>query len=411
MSDSSRPDAGARTVACVSVSAALGGSEWCLLDFLRRAGRHGLAAALLVPKEGPLTEEARGAGVPVGVAEASPAFLGMSQRATLDLDVVALTSFSRGLLGWAGAIRRHSQALLGQPPDVLYTNGFKAHLAASLVRGPTHIWHLHEFPPERRAVVWRALAGVLPTATIANSHAVADAWRFLIGSAPTVVHNGVDLERFRPAPRTYWIHDHLELPHDVPLVGMPSVFAKWKGHLQVIEAFERAALTTDAHLVLVGGAIYDTSAERGYAEELVRRVKRSSLGGAPEQPLHDRIHFVKFQPDPWRLYPEFDVTLHFSTRPEPFGRVVAESLACGVPPIAARAGGPLEMIDDGVCGWLVTPGDVDALVQAIVHALEIAGTPEGDRMRGAARERAEARFAADRFAADVAAVITRSIGS
>jgi len=70
--------------------------------------------------------------------------------------------------------------------------------------------------------------------------------------------------------------------------------------------------------VLVGGAIYDTVAERGYAEELVRRVRRSSMGGAPaSESLTYRIHFLKFQPEPWRLYPEFDVVVHFS---RPAGR-------------------------------------------------------------------------------------------
>ena len=187
---------------------------------------------------------------------------------------------------------------------------------------------------------------------------------------------------------------------------MPAIFARWKGHLQVVEAFERTAeQLPDAHLVLVGGAIYDTTAERGFAEELVKRVGRSSMGGAGARKLSDRIHFLRHTAEPWTLYPEFDVAVHFSTRPEPFGRVVAEALACGVPPIAARAGGPVEIIEEGSCGWLVQPGDTGALAGTITRAMTEMSGNSAAAMREACRARAEKMFDADRYAREVAAVL------
>jgi len=174
------------------------------------------------------------------------------------------------------------------------------------------------------------------------------------------------------------------------------------------EAFERAAAELPyAHLVLVGGPIYDTAAERGYGEELVRRVGRSSLPGtgAP-RPLTDRIHFVKFQEEPWRLYPEFDLVVHFSTRPEPFGRVIVEAMACGRPVIAAAAGGPTEIVEDGVTGWLTEPGDVPALSRRMIEAFAADTTSVGT----AARRRAETSFSADRYAAEVARVLLAQAG-
>jgi glycosyltransferase involved in cell wall biosynthesis len=379
-------------VVAVSVSAALGGSERSLLDIATRAGAHGLDLAVLLPKEGPLATALREAGVPTAIAPAPEELLALSQRAMIT--PAGLLALGRGLRAWATAIERESRTLFGALPAVLYTNGFKAHLATAMVRGPRRVWHLREFPPERLGLPWRVLAGALPGAAIANSRAVADAWR-LGGLAPVAIPNGVDLDRFVPAAPTGWIHDQFDLPRDAVLVGMPAVFARWKGHLEVVAAFERAAeRMPGAHLVFAGGAIYDTTAERGFAEELVRRVQRTGA-------LADRIHFVKFQPEPWRLYPEFAAVVHYSTRPEPFGRTIAEALACGVPALAAREGGPMEIVEHGVTGWLVPPRDVAALSEALVEAAT--ARPAG--CRDACRARAERLFGADRCAAEVAQVL------
>ena len=388
------------SVACVHVSAQLGGSEWSLLDFARRAAAHAIDAIVVLPKEGPLADALRQAGVRTAIARAPEDFLELSQRRMVTVEGAFV--LLRGLYQWSRAIAAelaHAEAAGALKAQVLYSNGFKAHLVCALLFGPRRVWHLREFPPEKFRVAWRALGGTLPHGAVANSQAVADAWRFGGLTSPVVVHNGVDLDRFHPAPRTGWIHGQLDIPSGARLIGMPAVFARWKGHLQVVEAFERVAEELpDVHLVLVGAAIYDTSAERGYAEELVRRVGRASLPGRQTQPLNDRIHFLKFHAEPWRLYPEFDVVVHFSTRPEPFGRVVAESLASGVPAIAAAAGGPLEILEPGVTGWLVPPGDVGALAAQLVASLGA----DRSAMGAACRRAAEERFSADRYAAEVA---------
>lgn len=390
-------------VACVSVSAALGGSEWSLLDFAVRASGHGIEPVVVLPASGPLATQLESAGVPTVVAMAPPALLATSQRRTpTAADVAAAV---RGTRAWAAAIRDTAQGAFGGPPAVLYSNGFKAHAACALLRGPAHVWHLREFPPAWTGTVWRLLAQAIPDATIANSHATAAAWAAWGGPRPTVVHNGVDLDRFVPAERSGWIHDLIGVPRDVRLIGMPAAFARWKGHLEVVAAFEQVAMRLpDAHLVLVGGPIYDTDAERGYGEELVRRVRTSS--GSARRPLDDRIHFVRFQPAPWTLYPEFDLVVHFSLRPEPFGRVVAEAMACGTPVLAASAGGPRELIEHGVSGWLTEPGDTRSLGEAMVTAL----ASDVTELRSAARRQAERRCDARRYAEEVAAVLRHATG-
>ena len=403
-----QPPGAATSVACLSVSAALGGSEWSLLDFARRAGANGIRALVILPRDGPLGEQLKQAGVAVAIAPAPESFLALTQRTMLSM--AGLVTLSAGVAKWSRAIYAEAHRFFGHSPAILYTNGFKAHLASTLVRGPHRVWHLREFPPDQIAAMWKLLARAVPTRAIANSKAVADAW-YSTGLRPDVVYNGVDLQLFQPGARSGWIHRQLDLPPEARLIGMPAIFARWKGHLQVVEAFERVAeQVPEAHLVLVGGAIYDTTAERGFAEELVKRVGRSSMSGGGARKLNDRIHFLRHSAEPWKLYPEFDVAVHFSTRPEPFGRVVAEALASGVPPIAARAGGPVEIVEEGVCGWLVAPGDVAALAQVMTRALATMAGTGAETIRQACRQRAESMFSADRYASEVAAIL-RGVGS
>lgn len=56
---------------------------------------------------------------------------------------------------------------------------------------------------------------------------------------------------------------------------------------------------------------------------------------------------------------------------EAFGNVAIEALACGVPVVAYNRGGPSEIVIDGKTGWLVTPGDIDALTTAIKNIDQI----------------------------------------
>lgn len=55
-------------------------------------------------------------------------------------------------------------------------------------------------------------------------------------------------------------------------------------------------------------------------------------------------------------------------KPEAFGRSMAEALAMGCPVIASRFGGALDIVRDGVNGWLVAPGDAVELADRLVQA-------------------------------------------
>ena len=87
------------------------------------------------------------------------------------------------------------------------------------------------------------------------------------------------------------------------------------------------------------------------------------------------------------LLADLDVFVLPSTEPEPFGLVVVEALASGVPVVATRAGGPLEIMGPlgADAGILVPPGDAGALATAIVALLPQASSATGRQARARLR--------------------------
>jgi glycosyltransferase involved in cell wall biosynthesis len=85
--------------------------------------------------------------------------------------------------------------------------------------------------------------------------------------------------------------------------------------------------------------------------------------------------------------------LHLPSETEAFGLAALEAMACGVPPVATRAGGVPDLITHGVDGFMENVGDTDSQAARLIELL----TDETlrNRMSLAARESAERRFSTD----------------
>ena len=89
-----------------------------------------------------------------------------------------------------------------------------------------------------------------------------------------------------------------------------------------------------------------------------------------------------------RIYASLDVFVHSGCH-ETFGQTIQEAAASGLPVVAPAAGGPVDLVQDGVTGYLVTPGDAAALAGA---AARLVADPAARAAQGrAARERVLAR--------------------
>jgi glycosyltransferase involved in cell wall biosynthesis len=225
----------------------------------------------------------------------------------------------------------------------------------------------------------RSAARVVPTAIIANSAATAAT--LPQGRVPIeVVHPAVPVLPAAP-PRTGG------QPYQVGVVGR---LCRWKGQHVFLEAFAKAFAGSDARARLIGAPLFG---EEDYEAELRDQIER--LG------LSDRVELRGHRDDIAAELAELDAVVHCSTVPEPFGQVVVEAMSVGRPVIAAAAGGPLEVVTDGVTGLLTPPGDAGALAGALVRLAEDPSL--GERLVDAARQ------TPPRFAPEAAAAATMRV--
>lgn len=215
---------------------------------------------------------------------------------------------------------------------------------------------------------------------IAISRFVAEHAASVYGVPPDrlrVIERGVDFTRFDPervsAERVIQLAREWRLPDGMPVVMLPGRLTRWKGHLVLIDAIARLN-RQGLRCVFVG------SGDDRYRRQLVDAIARRGLNE-----LFQIAEDCRDMPAAYKLA---DVVVSASTRPEGFGRVIAEGQAMGRPVIATDHGGAREILRDDETGWLVPPGDAQALAEAIGRALDL---PQSKRLTLAERAMAHMR--------------------
>jgi glycosyltransferase involved in cell wall biosynthesis len=167
----------------------------------------------------------------------------------------------------------------------------------------------------------------------------------------------------------------LELPGGAPVVGIVGRLQAWKGQDRLLRA--QALLRRRGHplhLVIVGGDSYGLSPE--YAASLPKLIAELGLEGSVTLTgeVADAMPFIE----------QMDVLVNASD-PEPFGIVLLEAMAAGVPVVAVDSGGPPDIVEHERTGMLARSGDPDDLASALEPLL---GSRERRRALGeAGRER------------------------
>lgn len=251
--------------------------------------------------------------------------------------------------------------------DLIYANTQKAlvvgAIASFLARRPL-VYHLHDILSLEHFSISNLRVAItlinrFASLVIANSQASKTAFIQSGGKADIVevVYNGFAIQNYQiPEKEPEQLRKKLGLG-DKFVVGHFSRLCPWKGQHILIDAL--AECPENVNIILVGDALFG---EDEYVQELHEKVKALNL--------ETRVKFLGFRDDIPQLMSACDLVVHTSIAPEPFGRVIVEAMLCGKPVVAAKAGGAMELVEDGINGFLVTPNNSQELAQVINNCVQ-----------------------------------------
>src|SRR5438093_803454 len=180
---------------------------------------------------------------------------------------------------------------------------------------------------------------------------------------------------------------------DVVRIGLIATLAFWKGHdvfLRALRALSRHAMF---RAYVIGGPMYDTAGSQVSLDDVRRTI--AELG------LERHVGLTGFVDRPATAMRALDVVVHASTRPEPFGLVVAEAMACGRAVIASRQSGAAEFVRDGD-DVILSESNVEDLTRSLRRV--VADADLRARLGGHARATALKYFDRQRMGGEIISV-------
>ena len=297
--------------------------------------------------------------------------------------------------------RRQMKGIIdASEPDVIISCASKDHLCAGPVakaKATPHLWWVNDIIseaffawPVRKFFINRAKAyakRVICVSQYANQAIVEEG---LDRDRVTTIHNGIDVDRFASAKRLS--------PDGSPTIGLIGRLTPWKGQMLFLEIALawKAAKHPKVNFRIIGGSFNE---DASFRESLMNFVR--------EHNLDDWVTMMDHEANIETALADLDVLVHASTRPEPFGRVIIEAMATGIPVVAANAGGVPEIISHEKDGFLVSPGDRESYLH---HLLSLATDQNLSKTIGAQGTlTVRKHFSLERVATDFANLIEESL--
>lgn len=338
----------------VSPPATVWGAQLYLLDQVTPLHERGVDLTLASPAGSPFAEAWVGRGFPL-----------------LDLDLELHEGLRRpgsesrpgprSMLRSVGGVGRgiRTVADASQHFDMLYSFAMRSHLEVAIAgrrtATPVALDLVNIVRPGLGRTALR-MAARLATLTVANSSASAA----VLGRSARVrvIHPGIDLCRFRPAPADPALRAELSGGCDRPLVAIIGRIDVRKGVQVLVDAMAQlTGASSSARLVVVGEA---GTGPTDFADQL-RRDASELLG--------DRVLFAGRRSDIPDVIRAVDLVVMASFA-EPFGLSALEAQACGTPVIGTDAGGLVEFVEHEVTGLLVPPKESAPLARAIERVFD-----------------------------------------
>lgn len=316
---------------------AVGGAEEMVLNLVRHLPPEYEPAVVCIHEPGPIGEEIQRTGVPFRS-------LGLKPGLLRPFDLIRLQQF-----------------LEQCEPDIVHTFLLTASLygrfAAMLARVPVVIGTEVNIYERKRWLHRLAERWLMrrTDAVIASAGSVRDFYLDQIGADPSkvpVIYNAVDWSQLQTTMTAAELRREVGIPDGVPVAGIIARLTEQKAHRVLFDAVAARPQLASLHLLVVGDG------------ELRDQLKRQ----ADQLGLTARVHFAGARRDLGNVLAAIDVFVMPSLwEGLPLSLVLA--MGAGLPVIASRVAGIPEVVQDGVSGLLVSPGDQAELADALVRVL------------------------------------------
>ncbi len=303
---------------------------------------------VILAEEGPLAEKLREKGIDVRVILLKDKTRNRNRnKLDMHLFVSVLEFFQYGL--------KIGKLLKKEKVSCVHTNSLKSAIYGAIAAKSAMIplvWHIRDniAEPYLRPIIAkfiRIMAKLLPNGIIANSKSTMSSLHLSEAqSVKTLVayssYNGPIGSMLGQSPnRKQFV---------ILLVGRLD---EWKGQHVLLDAAKRFKEQPEVRFWLAGDALFGND---GYKKRLQQFIEDHGLTNVM------MLGHVEHIPS---LLQQADLLVHTSIMPEPFGQVIVEGMANGLPVIASDLGGPREIVVPHVTGLLIQPGQPDLLSEAI----------------------------------------------
>ena len=366
------PEERAMRVALFTDSDVFAGTERHMLDLARGLSEAGVKVLITCPTGSPLAERARGEGIPV---------IGIEKGGFIDW---AAISILRERL-WAGEI------------DLIHAHNGRTALSAALAvkmeRRGSYVLTQHFLEPCR--ATRRGPKAFLSSAVhrwiscgagnvIAISEAAHDGIEARGESANgnvTVVPNGISQPAAGSLVSPSEIRARFGIYSKQPFIVCAARLELEKDMRSLIAAMPAVLAASPTAVCVIAG-------EGSHREALASQIKELGIG--------ESVRLLGFREDALSLINAADIFV-LPSLAEPFGLVLIEAMSLGRPVIATCAGGPREIVGDGITGLLVPPANPKELGEAIIRLAKDEALRAEMGRRG--RERFAQNYTVDRMTA------------
>lgn len=333
-------------------SSELYGSDRSLLNLVKNLDKDKFNITVILPEDGPLVDK---------INSFDNVEVIINELAVLRRKNLSLSGMSKYFIELMRSIKFINNLIKEKSIDIVYTNTsviFVGGISAKICKVKS-VWHIREIIKSKyeRFIVSK-IVNIFSDYIIANSKATAEAISKNKDKVK-VVYNAIDIEK------NSGLEDIDEVYKEVAAtivksnnkikIGMAGRINRWKGQKLFVDMAKLVSEENDNVEFLIAGDVY--KGEDYILDDL--------KGYILESGVKDKIGLLGQVDNMSNFYKKLDIFVLPSIQPEPFGLVVIEAMNNKLPVVATNHGGPVEIIDNNIDGFLVDYKDAREMAQVV----------------------------------------------